>query len=101
MENIDYDETITLALNHLMEVYECNNPLEALALFAKDYEDVLIEEIELQGIDREEAYKKLQLENDMFAMECAVDKEKQMVHNRVLKMIGDYNKYLGRRIEDV
>jgi hypothetical protein len=99
--NKEYDEIITQTLNKLMENYECGNPLEALIIYAKEYEESLIEEIELQGMDKEEAFKKIQWENDLFDMECATDKEKSMVHNRVLKMIEDHSKYLGRRIEDV
>lgn len=99
--NKEYDEKITQVLNQLMETYNCNNPLEALIIYAKDYEDSLIDEIELQGMDKKEALKKVQWQYDLFDMECATDKEKSMVHNRVLKMIEDHNKYLGRRIKDV
>lgn len=99
--NTEYDEIITRTLDSLMEIYECNNPLEALVIYAKEYEDVLIEEIELQGMDKEEAYKKLQWENDLFGMECSTDNERAMVYNKVSEMLVDNNKYLGRRIEDV
>jgi len=99
--NTEYDEIITQTLNKLMELYECDSPLEALVIYAKEYEDTLIEEIELQGMNKEEALKKLQWENDLFAIECAADEEKSMVQNKVLKMIEDHDKYLGRRIEDV
>jgi len=95
-----YEDIIEKTLDNLMTKYECDDPLEALVLYAVEYENELIKDIEAKNGDVEKEFKQFDREINLFNMECTVDPEKSMIQDTVIRMIENYDKTRIRRCKD-
>ena len=88
----NFDEAIDKALQSIMELYNCDNPLEALVQYSKDYEEYEWLKMKSRGGTREEFEEYLKEEYKKCENTNMIDMNMAIVNNRVAIMIERYPK---------
>jgi hypothetical protein len=88
----DYENILDRALDNIMELYECDNPLEALTMYCEDYEWDKWVKFNKSGGTSKEFKAHMETEYRKVESERMKDPEKAMAFNKVNILIKEYFK---------
>lgn len=87
-----YEDALDAALKSIMKLYKCDNPLEALVMYCKDYEWNEWFKFYEAGGTKEEFDNYMKKEYRAIESEKMKDPEKAMISNKVNILIKEYFK---------
>jgi len=87
-----FEDEIEAALEEIMVLYGCDNPIDALIRYAKDYEEELRQEILLHGGTEEDVQEALEEEYSEIEIGRMTDPEIASTFNKLSILIDKYPK---------
>jgi len=87
-----FDDQLEAALEEIMEFYGCDNPIDALIKYSKDFEEELRQEIFLNGGTEEDVQEALKEQCDEIEIGRMTDPEIASTYNKLSILIDKYPK---------
>jgi hypothetical protein len=88
----NFENELDEALKEIMDFYKCDNPLEALIKYSKDYEEELRDIIYDDGGTEEDVQQTLEEEFAEFELERMSDPEVAACYNKLSVLMKEYPK---------
>ena len=88
----NFEDELDEALKEIMDFYEVDNPIDALVMYAKDYEENLRQEILESGGTDEDVQEVLEEEYSEIEIGRMIDPEIAATYNKLAVIIKKYPK---------